>query len=467
MDEVKTNATEVVEVDSNNKVSDKKTKKILTIIGIIILVILATIICFVVIVKFMFAKKIIEVPTDRVIINLDDKNEDNEEKTLTKYDVVFPFIRDDNIYLYNKGEEELLVSPASQTTETNCYNLTNPLISPDKKYVAYIDQAGEKVMHNVEMAECGLGILKIVNLTTREVLATDYKVYYYGWNNDNKIELEDHSLYSLDDENSLPENANIRFVVFDASKEAEIASQTVSYSDVVDRIFGFPLFGTEKSIIFKNDKFYLINETKKENFVIGKAEVRAFEGFSPDGKYALFSSNNYDINLFEDIWYLVDTTALNAPQKELRVKQGAGGGELYSGLKWLFNEGFVSYCSGSVTFLDGSERIILQNEQHGGCYNEDGFVTTSWNNKYAILAFEDHYELRTAEGEIQEIEEKEAETIDWMKYKNNFYWLDDDFAIISRYTTDINFEIVGDIYIFDRQNNVIDVIVRDGYILDY
>lgn len=466
MDEVKTNATVVVEPVLSDNISNKKWKKILKIIGYVVLFVLVAIVEFVVLVKVMYATGVIKMPIDRVILDTNEEDDEKKEKVLTKHDVIFPFIRDDNIYLYNKGEEELLVSPTSPTTETNCYNLTNPLISPDKKYVAYIDQAGEKVVHNVEMAECGLGILKIVNLTTREVLATDYKVYYYSWNNDNKIELEDYSLYLLDDENSLPENANIRFVVFDASKEAEIASQTVSYSDVVDRISGFPLFRTEKSIIFKNDKFYLLNETKKENFVIDKAEVRAFEGFSPDGNHIFFSSTNDDY-FPTQLWYVIDTTNLNKQKEEIKVISGAAGGEIPIGLKWLFNEGFVSYCSESVTFLDGSEPVILQNKQHGGCYNEDGFVTTSWNNKYAILAFEDHYELRTAEGEIQEIEEKEAETIDWRKYNNNFYWLDDDFAIISRYTTDINFEIVGDIYIFDRQNNVIDVIVRDGYILDY
>lgn len=466
MDEVRTNATKGVEVDSNNKVSDKKPNKILTIIGIIILVILTTVIFFVIIVKFMFAKKIIEVPTDRVIINLDDKNEDNEVKTLTKYDVVFPFIRDDNIYLYNKGEEELLVSPTSSTTETNCYNLTNPLISPDKKYVAYIDQAGVEVMTDPDSPSCFFGLLKVIDLSTKEIISTNYKIFNYSWNQENQIELESHDYYKSNEQEVDSRENTISTVIYDPSMQKEFTSSTISLEEINDNIVGFPLYRKEKSIKIKNGKFYLV-ENNQEKYISDKTKFKSFEGFSPDGKYALFSSNNYDVNLFENIWYLVDTTALNAPQKELRVKNGAGGGELYSGLKWLFNEGFVSYCSGSVTFLDGSESIILKNEQHGGCYNEDGFVTTSWNNKYAILSFEDHYELRTAEGDIQEIEEKEAEIIDWTKYNNNFYWLDDDFAIISRYTTDINFEMAGDIYIFDRQNNVIDVIVRDGYILDY
>ena len=52
--------------------------------------------------------------------------------------IVFPFVRNGSVYLYDNGTEKLLVSPTQKSTQNSCYNIVYPFMSPDKKYITYI-----------------------------------------------------------------------------------------------------------------------------------------------------------------------------------------------------------------------------------------------------------------------------------------------------------------------------------------
>lgn len=107
MDEVKTNATEVVEPVLSDNISNKKWKKILKITGYVVLFVLVAIVEFVVLVKIMFATGVIKMPIDRVILDVNENNDDKENVdgdlvADEKYDVY----ADDYItFKYPKGKE--------------------------------------------------------------------------------------------------------------------------------------------------------------------------------------------------------------------------------------------------------------------------------------------------------------------------------------------------------------------------
>lgn len=381
--------------------------------------------------------------------------------------IVFPFVRKGSIYLYDNGAERLLVSPSQRTTKDACYNVIYPLISPDKKYVAFIEQIGD-VPGN---SGCLEGVLKFVDLSSGEIITTNYKTYYFSWNAQGQVEFEsvDYEV-SNDNQGVNPMQDTTKFIIYDPSTRKEVASEVMKYSDRDEGIRGFPLYRTEKKIRFRDGKYYLVNNNNTETYLFDKNLVRDFRGFSPDGKYAIFSSTKQapeNSQAFSEIWYAVNTTNPSEAKKEILVMSGTAGGEFSTGLKWLFSDAFISYCSQHLSFVDGREPVELTNDGGGGCHNEEGFVATSPNGDFAFLKFKEHFELRSKTGEVRKI----AETTQLTKGRGapkNLIWLDNDNMIIfqSTYGGGINYPKPPNIYLFDRKTNTIKLLVQDGYLIE-
>jgi len=381
--------------------------------------------------------------------------------------IIFPFVRSGSIYLYDNGTEEVLVSPSQKTSSNACYNLVYPFISPNKKYIAFIEQTGDIPGYG----GCLEGVLKFINLPTGKITATNYRISYFAWDAENQIELKSVS-YKEEDNNQgidIPQST-AKFIIYDPATQKEVASEVMKYSNGGAGISGFPMYGTEKKIRFKDNKYYLINNNNTETYLFDNNLVSDFRGFSPDGKYAMFISTKQALKNSQDfskIWYAVNTNNPSEEKIEISVVSGAAGGEFSTGLKWLFNEGFISYCSESIYFIDGNKPLELTNDGGGGCHNEEGFVATSPNDDFAFLKFKDHFELRSKTGDIKKVKEVEK-IVKRRGAPKNMIWLDNDNMIIfqSTYGGGSNYtEQQPKIYLFERKSNTVKPIVQNGYLI--
>lgn len=380
--------------------------------------------------------------------------------------IVFPFVRSGSIYLYDNGTEKVLVSSSQKTTPNACYNIIYPFISPDKEYVAFIEQTGDAPGYG----GCLEGVLKFVNLSSGKIMTTNYKTSYFSWNAENQIELESVNYKAATDNQGIdPTQSTAKFIIYDASTQKEVTSEVMKYSDRDAGIRGFPLYRTEKKIRFRDDKYYLVNNNI-ETYLFDKNSVRDFRGFSPDGKYAMFISTKQapeNSQAFSEIWYAVNTNNPSEAKKEILVMSGAAGGDFSTGLKWLFNDAFISYCSQHISFIDGRQPLELTNDGGGGCHNEEGFVSTSPNNDFAFLKFKDRFELRSKNGDIKKV----VETTQLAKGRGapkNLIWLDNDNMIIfqSAYGGGTSYPEPPKVYLFDRETNTVKPLVQNGYLIE-
>lgn len=189
-----------------------------------------------------------------------------------------------------------------------------------------------------------------------------------------------------------------------------------------------------------------------------------FSGWSPNGMYAIFLGAKQ--NPYKPFWISVNTNDPNLTQTEIKVKDmgGGAGGDVSTGLKWYFNQGFVIYCMQNIYFVDGREPLELTHTGGGGCHNEEGFVATSPNDEYAFVKFDDRFELHTKAGDKRII--NESTPIQKSRgTPKNLVWINNDFMII--YENTFGGESTTQkprVFLFDRNANLIKPVVDDAYL---
>ena len=336
-------------------------------------------------------------------------------------------------------------------------------MSPDKKYIAYIEQNGDAPGYG----GCLGGILRIVYLDTGKIKATSYKTSYLKWTSSNQI------VFSPEQEKREgPQTYTVKEVFYDPANGKETIFNTVidqdksTYADTM--VSGEFPFDTNTLIKYKDSKYYLIDKSRnKETFLLDKSQVERFLDWSPNGRYAIFESSKKSTQDFDVIELVVDTQDLSIQPKEIGVGRGGAGGDFSTGRKWYFEKGFVAYCRQDLYFVDGSKSLQLTNDGGGGCHNEEGFVATSPDGNYAFLKFKDRFELRDKSGEIKKI----TETTSLAKGRGapkNLIWLDNDNMIIfqSTYGGGTGYPEPPSIYLFDRKLNTIKPILQNGYLVE-
>lgn len=397
-------------------------------------------------------------PSPTITVNLTDL------KTVDSLNVnaaiKVPFVRGENIYLYEDGKEKLVAKSSQKTTPTACYHLLYPLMSSNGKYIAYIEQVGEAPGYG----GCTGGILRVVDVQNNTIKATNYSTALfniYSWDEQNRLRLEA----------SLPDN-KVKFAIYDPSSDKELVSEVVDYRDRDAGYRGYPLFNEHKAISYKNKKYFLRNpSSNSETVLLDDKSVQDFRGWLPDGKYALFSTDKQtpeQESAFGSIYYAVNTDNPSEPKKEILVLHGAAGGSFATGNKWYFDKAFASYCSQYLTYLDGTKPLELTNSGGGGCHNEEGFVATSPNGNYAFVKFADRFELHGQDGSKQVVKESTPLT-KGRGFPQNLIWLNNDYMVMfeSAYGgSSYGGEEKPKIHIYDRQNNTLKPLVQNAYLIE-
>ncbi len=379
--------------------------------------------------------------------------------------IKIPFVREGSIYLYEDGQEKLVAAPGGTTSQQACYNLTYPFLSPDGNTLAYLDQAGELPG---EFWGCFYGNLRIVDLTTGIDTPTSYRILSYRWTATNLIQ------FRPDRQVDETTNQVIEKEIFiDPATQTEHHYETIYARD--PETFAetmvtaeYPSDQLTQLIRFKDESYFLVDVAEnEERFLFSKDEVVRFLGWSPGGRYALFESPVQATDIFGVIEYVVDTQNPDSKPVEIAVGRGAAGGDLPAGRKWYFEAGFVPYCREEMYFVDGRPLLQLTNDEGGGCNNEEGFVATSPNGNYALLKFQDRFELHDSQGNATIVEEVEP-LAKGRGMPKNFVWLNNDFMVI--YQATFGFPAsdadAPDIYLFDRAAKTIEPLIEDAYLID-
>lgn len=107
----------------------------------------------------------------------------NDNSQIVPTVVKIPFVRNGNIYLYENGQETLIASSTQKSSFEARYDNAYPFLSPDGKYIAYIQFTGS--------GELGpQGVLKIYNIDTKQTKTTNYKTGYIQWNSFNQLQFQ-------------------------------------------------------------------------------------------------------------------------------------------------------------------------------------------------------------------------------------------------------------------------------------
>lgn len=375
--------------------------------------------------------------------------------------IKIPFVREGNIYLYEDGKEDLVVKPERPTTQTSCNNLVYPFLSPNGKYLAYIEQNGGQP----GMGGCYGGILKIVSLDTGKIKTTAYETNYFEWNKSNELVFYPYSEYSRSGSKEIakevfynPEN-NEESVYETVTGIASNGAKTLLSSEIP--------FNEGKLIKYKNGKYYFVGNQNNESFLFDKSQIgeEGFLDWSPSGKYAIFKSSKKSSKVFDAIELVLDTDNLAAPPKEIQVGRGGAGGDISTGRKWYFEKGFIAYCSPELYFVDGSQPLLLGGKGGGGCTNEEGLVATSPNSEYAFVNSRNGFELHTKNGGKQTI----IETVPVPRSRGipkNLIWINNDYmAIFERMENyDDGTGSKPRVFLFDRKANVIKPLIENAYL---
>lgn len=374
--------------------------------------------------------------------------------------IKIPFERDGAIYLYEDGKEKLVAKPKQASTDKACYRLVYPFLSPNGKYIAYIEQMGGEPGYG----GCLGGVLKVVYLDSGKIKTTNYKTSYLKWNLSNQI------TFSPDQERREgPQTYTIKQVLYDPANDKEIVFNTVMDQDkstyAETMVSGEFPFDANKLVTYKNNKYYLMDKSSnKESFLLDKSQVERFLDWSLNGRYAIFESTKKLTQYFDAIELVVDTQNLTSQPKEIGVGRGGAGGDFSTGRKWYFEKGFVAYCRQDLYFVDGSKPLQLTNDGGGGCHNEEGFVATSPSGEYAFVKFKDRFELHTKNGEKKVI----SETTPLAKGRGvpmNLIWVNDDYMAIFERTTNADYGTgKPKVYLFDRKANVIKSVIENAYL---
>lgn len=379
----------------------------------------------------------------------DEKSQDALDFTAK---IKVPFIRNGNLYLYEDGKEKLIAMPKRETTQEACFNLLYPLISPNGKYIAYLEGIGEPQGYG----GCLQGTLRLVDIPNSTVKVTAYETGLfdaYSWTSDNLLKAKGY-FEGVD-----------KYLLLDPITLTELVSETndTRYNGAV--FYESPIFNQKKYINYENSKFFLV-DANKETSLFNESDVTAFSGWSPDGKYALFDTTKPvegEQRPFFSIRYAVNTLNLNEPKKEIAIQHGAAGGDFRVGNRWFFNRGFVSYCAQYLFFIDGTKPLELTNSGGGGCHNEEGFVATSPSGDYAFIKFSDRFELQDKNGSKQTVKEEKVLT-KGRGFPKNLVWLNNDYMVMYE-------SVYGDvdnkptIHIYERKNNVLKPLIENAYLI--
>lgn len=380
--------------------------------------------------------------------------------------IKIPFVRDGAVYLYEDGLEKLVATPTGTTSKQNCFNLTFPFLSPDSKYLAYIDQAGEP--YN-EYWGCFRGNLKLIEMTTGVMTATPYQIQYFSWTQDNLIH------FTLERELvETPPQFIIKEIFFDPVTETEKVFETIMDQDPTSgqemlRQADYPSAQLHRLIRMKEGAYYFVDTlNQQETFLFNNENTTPFLEWSPDGRYAFFATPEQTTDFYGLVEIVVDTHNLNNPPIKLAVGRGAAGGDFPTGRKWYFDQGFVPDCREEMYFLDGRSPLQLTKAgegEGGGCHNTEGFVATSPGGQYAVLKFQDRFELHQKDGTRLVIEEAEP-VRKGRGIPKNFIWINDDFMIIYESAYGYHYGETPTIYLFDRQANIIKPVIENAYLID-
>jgi hypothetical protein len=150
------------------------------------------------------------------------------------------------------------------------------------------------------------------------------------------------------------------------------------------------------------------------------------------------------------------------------VEQGAAGGSFSVGTQWYFDKGFISFCSQSLSYIDGSEPTKLTESSGGGCHNEGGYVATSPNEQHVFVKYADRFELHSATGAKTKVIETTAINKDRGTPKN-FRWIGNDYLIM--FETIINPYIYDEdatafVHLFDRSKNQVTPLIDNAYLVE-
>lgn len=365
------------------------------------------------------------------------------------------FLRDENLYLYEDGVQKLVAKPTAESSYEGCYFLQYPVLSPDGKYIAYIEQVGAPVGYG----GCWGGVLRLVDIESNIITSPGYHSAQgqYYWSNG---KLYAHIL--LPDEHR-------GYVIYDPKNKTEVylASQPI-YPQDGKQIF--KPFSEQKTVIAENNTYYLLNpQSQEKTLLIEDGEIRSFQGWSPDGRYALFETRGpaSEPNLLGMVWYAVDTTTPSYPKTTLVVEAGGAGGDFSVGDQWYFDKGFITYCSQSLSFVDGSAPLTLTQSGGGGCHSQGGFVTTTPNGQYALVKFMDRFELHTLSGSKQTV----VETTEIPKGRGApsvFQWLGNEYVVIFESTNDPSdyYSRTAFVHLYNRHTNQITPIIDDAYLVE-
>lgn len=361
------------------------------------------------------------------------------------------FIRKSVVYLYEDGKEKIVAKPTKITTAKECFNLSYPFVSPDSKYLAYIEEVGDAP----SKIGCEGGKLNVVEIQTGKIYKTIYKVQKYDWNERSQIELNSYD----------SKNGTMEYIVYDPVLQKEMIKEVVQKSIQDSYYKGFPIFDETKIVRFKDNAFYLADKYTKEKLLIADKDIKSFRGWSPDGIYAIFSTSlqkEVSGQLPGNIWYAINVNDSRVSTKKTIVYSGTADDEASRGNKWYFNEGFVSYCSQYLSYLDGREPFELTHSGGGGCQNAEGFVSTSPNGEYAFIKYSNRFEIHQKDGKKFVV----SESINIPKGKGvpkNFLWINNDYLVIfeSAYNnTDKNPRV----FLFDRKANKIYPLIENAYL---
>jgi hypothetical protein len=378
--------------------------------------------------------------------------------------IVVPFVRDGSIYLYEDGTETLLVENTQQTTPEACFKLIYPFLSPDGKYLAYIEQTGEPPE---EGSGCSAGYLQIIEISTATHQATDYRIHYFRWTASNLLNFSPNR--EID---RAAQNITLKNIYFDPASQEETVFETVFDQD--ESTFeetmlsaDFPTDNLEKLIRYRDSNYYQVDTVlNEETFLFDDTQVNDFLDWSPSGRYAIFASAEQSANDFEVIELVVDTQQPDTVT-EIVVGRGAAGGDISTGRKWYFEQGFVVYCREELYFTDGRPPLQLTNDSGGGCHNEEGFVATSPGGEYAFLKFQDRFELHDIDGNAIVVQEAEAVAKGRLTPKN-FIWRNDDYMIMFESVSGGNNGGIENpkVYLFDHQANIIKPLIENAYLVE-
>jgi hypothetical protein len=374
-----------------------------------------------------------------------------------------PFVRDGSIHLYEDGVEKLVAEPAQNSTKSACFDLAYPLLSPNGKYLAYIQHVGDPP----GIGGCMEGFLRIVETSTGANKPTAYKTSRFNWTPSNRLDF----MFEKEDADR-GRRKRIRRVIYSPSDDEEVVYEQAI--DIAPDGSEWLLFAEYPSysrgiMRFRENTYYLVNENSNtETFLFSRNQVKGFLDWSPNGRYAIFESAEKPRENVDIIELVVDTQNPKIPPKKIGVGRGSAGGEISTGRKWYFEKGYVTYCRQELYFVDGSSPLQLTHDDGGGCHNEEGFVATSPSRQYAFVKFADRFELHTKHGDKKIVHELTPLTKNTTTPKN-LIWLNDDYVAIFESTYG-GHPVTGKkpkIYLFDRKANTIRPVIENGYLITH